>query len=130
MLNGFSRRKTLINRVCGCSQRQESGVERHLLTVPYHVLADLFDTYILSTAPWENPSAWSDKAVWVRRHLGTVAHKRLILTHHKHLNHGDFLIDDRTANGADRFGGEHLLFGSGQYPDWDSVVAYLRLKAL
>ena len=96
----------------------------------YHVLADLFDTYILSTAPWENPSGWSDKAVWVRRHLGTVAHKRLILTHHKHLNHGDFLIDDRTANGADRFGGEHLLFGSGQYPDWDSVVAYLRLKAL
>ena len=40
----------------------------------YHVLADLFDTYILSTAPWENPSAWSDKAGWVRRHLGTVAH--------------------------------------------------------
>ena len=96
----------------------------------YLVLADLFDTYILSTAPWENPSAWSDKAVWVRRHLGTVAHKRLILTHHKHLNHGDFLIDDRTSNGADRFGGEHLLFGSVQYPDWDSVVAYLRLKAL
>jgi len=96
----------------------------------YQVLADLFDTYILSTAPWENPSAWSDKAVWVRRHLGTVAHKRLILTHHKHLNHGDFLIDDRTANGADRFGGEHLLFGSVQYPDWDSVVAYLRSQAL
>ena len=27
----------------------------------FHLLADLFDTYILFTAPWENPSAWSDK---------------------------------------------------------------------
>ena len=96
----------------------------------FHLLTELFDTYILSTAPWENSSAWSDKVDWVKQHLGPAAHKRLILTHHKHLNHGDFLIDDRTANGADRFGGEHLLFGSGQYPDWDSVVAYLRLKAL
>ena len=41
----------------------------------YHVLADLFDTYILSTARWETPSAWPDTAVWVRRPLGTVAHK-------------------------------------------------------
>jgi len=24
-------------------------------------LATRFDTYILSTAPWENPSAWSDE---------------------------------------------------------------------
>ena len=95
----------------------------------FHLLADLFDTYILSTAPWENPSAWTDKVAWVRRHLGTVAHKRLILTHHKDLNRGDFLIDDRNANGADRFVGEHLLFGSAQYPSWKSVVAYLRPKA-
>jgi len=28
-------------------------------------LAELFDTYILSTAPWENPSAWTDKLDWV-----------------------------------------------------------------
>ena len=27
----------------------------------FHRLAELFDTYILSTAPWENPSAWADK---------------------------------------------------------------------
>jgi 5'-nucleotidase len=27
----------------------------------FHELSDLFDTYILSTAPWDNPSAWSDK---------------------------------------------------------------------
>ena len=27
----------------------------------FEVLATLFDTYILSTAPWGNPSTWSDK---------------------------------------------------------------------
>ena len=78
----------------------------------FHLLTELFDTYILSTAPWENSSAWSDKVDWVKQHLGPAAHKRLILTHHKHLNHGEFLIDDRSANGAERFVGEHLLFGS------------------
>jgi 5'(3')-deoxyribonucleotidase len=26
----------------------------------FHKLSEFFDTYILSTAPWENPSAWSD----------------------------------------------------------------------
>ncbi len=33
-------------------------------------LARTFDTYILSTAPWRNPSAWSDKVMRVQRHLG------------------------------------------------------------
>jgi len=91
----------------------------------YHRLARVFDTYVLSTAPWENPSAWSDKLAWVKRHLGEVARKRLILSHHKNLNHGDFLIDDRTKNGAASFPGEHLHFGTQRFPDWPAVVAYL-----
>ncbi|MBE2200267.1 MAG: hypothetical protein IAE79_16755 [Anaerolinea sp.] len=91
----------------------------------YTELAGRFDTFILSTAPWGNPSAWCDKLLWVKQYLGIVAHKRLILTHHKHLNVGHFLIDDRTKNGADRFTGEHILFGSARFPDWPTVVAYL-----
>ena len=92
----------------------------------FNELAGIFDTYILSTSPWENPSAWSDKLLWVKRHLGKSAHKRLILSHHKNLNYGHFLVDDRTKNGADRFPGEHLLFGSPEFPDWPTVVGYLR----
>ncbi len=89
-------------------------------------LANRFDTFILSTAPWENPSAWSDKLAWIKKHLGAAAYKRLILTHHKNLNAGHFLIDDRTKNGADRFRGEHIHFGSRRFPDWQTVLAYLR----
>ena len=88
-------------------------------------LSKKYDTYILSTAPWENASAWSDKNLWVKKYLGEIAYKRLILTHHKNLNIGDLLIDDRTANGADLFNGEHIIFGSKKYPNWKSVCNYL-----
>ena len=88
-------------------------------------LSKKYDTYILSTAPWENSSAWSDKNLWVRKHLGESARKRLILTHHKNLNFGHFLIDDRTANGANLFKGKHILFGSNDYPNWEAVCNYL-----
>lgn len=92
-------------------------------------LSGLFDTYILSTAPWKNPSAWSDKLIWVQKYLGETAYKRLILTHHKDLNRGDFLIDDRTRHGVDRFQGEHIHFGSDRFPDWPKIVRYLRAQA-
>ncbi len=95
----------------------------------YGELSMLFDTYILSTAPWENPSAWSDKLLWVKEHLGEPAYKRLILTHHKNLNRGDYLVDDRTRNGVDAFAGEHIHFGTERFPDWDAVLAYLVPRA-
>lgn len=91
----------------------------------YETIAGNYDTYVLSTAPWENPTAWSDKLLWVKRHLGQLAHKRLILSHNKHLCVGDYLIDDRTKNGAGQFTGELILFGSEAFPDWKSVVRYL-----
>jgi len=93
----------------------------------FHELSSLFDTYILSTASWKNDTAWSDKLNWVKRYLGKPAHKRLILSHNKHLNAGDYLIDDRVANGAGQFKGEHIFFNEDpRFPDWPHVVAYLK----
>ena len=92
-------------------------------------LSELFDVYILSTPPWGNASGWSDKYEWVAKHLGEAAHKRLILTHRKDLNRGDYLVDDRMANGSDRFDGELVRFGSDAFPGWSSVVDYLKTKA-
>ena len=88
-------------------------------------LANHYDTYILSTAPWENHTAWSDKLKWVKEYLGAPAYKRLILSHHKNLNSGEYLIDDRLKNGVDRFKGEHIHFGTERFPDWKSVCDYL-----
>lgn len=95
----------------------------------FEYLSGIYDTYILSTSPWENPSAWSDKLLWVKKHLGRSAYKRLILSHHKNLNAGHYLVDDRTKNGVDRFIGEHIHFGSDLFPNWEAVVAYLKSKA-
>jgi 5'-nucleotidase len=95
----------------------------------YRELTGLFETYILSTAPWRNPSAWSDKLLWVQRYLGDVAHKRLILTHHKDLNRGDYLIDDREKRGAEAYGDGLIRFGSADYPDWTSVMTRMRQLA-
>lgn len=92
-----------------------------------HALANSgkFDMYILSTAPWKNPSAWADKVQWVTRHFDDVFHKRLIISHHKNLCHGEYLIDDRDRHGAKDFGGEWIHFGSEQFPNWQTVLDYL-----
>lgn len=96
----------------------------------FKFLSRYFDVYILSTAPWNNPSAWADKLEWVKRYLGgekdDPAYKRLILTHHKNLNKGKYLIDDRIdKNGSGHFSGQLIQFGSEKYPDWKSVTDYL-----
>lgn len=89
------------------------------------LLAKRYDVYILSTAPWNNPTAASDKVEWVKKHLNGVFHKRVIITHHKELLIGDYLIDDRSKNGASEFKGEWIHFGSEQFPDWDAVLQHL-----
>ena len=91
----------------------------------YKKLTEHFDVYILSTAPWNNPSAWSDKLLWVQKHLGDIAYKRLILSSNKNLNAGDYLIDDRTANGASDFKGEHIHFLTEKFKNWEDVLNYL-----
>ena len=91
----------------------------------YEKLSLKYDTYILSTAPWYNSTAWKDKIEWVQKYLSMSAYKRLILSHHKNLNAGDYLIDDRLRNGAEKFKGEHIHFGTEKFPDWDAVLNYL-----
>jgi 5'(3')-deoxyribonucleotidase len=91
----------------------------------FETLSEHYDVYILSTAPWGNPSAWRDKLEWVQKYLGETAKKRLILSHNKHLNKGDFLIDDRLKNGSERFEGELIQFGSEHFPNWEKVKSYL-----
>ena len=94
-----------------------------------NALAEHYDIYVLSTAPWRNPSARGDKLQWIQKYFGkeedSPLYKRLILSHHKDLNRGDYLVDDRTKNGAENFQGELILFGSEAYPDWDHVVRRL-----
>lgn len=88
-------------------------------------LNEKYDCYILSTAPWNNPSAWSDKVIWITRHLDDVFHKKVVITHCKHLCKGDILIDDRDKHGVREFEGEWIQFGTGRFKTWDDVLEYL-----
>ncbi len=92
-----------------------------------------YDMYILTTAPWGNPTAWSDKRHWIEDHFGDSFKKKMIISHRKDLLIGDYLIDDREANGAKDFCGLHLHFGkdyennftSNEFPDWNSILEEL-----
>lgn len=92
-----------------------------------NVLKDKYDCYILTTSPWDNPTALQDKHNWVRKYFGDIFYKRIIFSHHKNLcfQYGAYLIDDRTKHGADQFGDHHIHFGSEKFPDWESVLNYL-----
>jgi len=91
------------------------------------VLAKKYDVYFLSTAPWDNPRAWMSKRLWIEKYLGEWGYKRLILSHHKGLSKGDYLIDDRKANGVESFDGVHIHFGTADIPDWDTVLNFFNM---
>lgn len=93
-----------------------------------HELAKGYDVFILSTAPWNNPSAWSDKVEWVKKYFGEVFYKKMVITHRKDLCEGDYLIDDRGKNGTSDFKGEWIKFGSPYFPNWDAVTEYLLIR--
>lgn len=87
-------------------------------------LENQYEVFILSTAPWENVHSWSQKRIWVEKYLPSM-YKKLILTHHKELLIGDYLIDDRTKNDAAEFQGKHIHIFSDAYPTWNSVLEEL-----
>ena len=47
------------------------------------LLAKNYDVYILTTSPWNNPTAASDKVEWVKKHMNGIFHKRVVISHHK-----------------------------------------------
>ncbi|PWH11181.1 hypothetical protein DEJ39_02485 [Bacteroidetes bacterium SCGC AAA795-G10] len=92
------------------------------------LLSTKFDVYFLSTAPWDNPNAWTHKRLWITKYFDEkLIRKRLILCHHKQLMIGDYLIDDRRFNGASEFKGDWIHYGSENFPNWKSVLNYLGL---
>lgn len=69
----------------------------------------------------------NDKLLWIKTYIGELAKKKVIFSHNKHLNMGDYLIDDRTANGASEFKGKHIHFGTERFPNWKSVLEFLNV---
>lgn len=88
------------------------------------------DVYFLSTPMWDVPESFTGKRIWIERHFGELAKKRLILTHRKDLQIGDILIDDRLKNGAAEFKGLHIHFATELCPDWAHAMTFLYIDLL
>lgn len=93
-------------------------------------LLDLYDAgievYILTAPSTMNPMSYTEKMLWVRDHLGQYWVERLIISKHKHLNVGDFIVDDMASGcGQEKFTGTLLQFGSKQFPNWVTVKEFL-----
>lgn len=91
-----------------------------------------YELFIATSAPWGNAGSAMDKRYWIEDHFGNLFHKKMFITHRKDLLMGDYLIDDRTKNGAGDFNGQLLQFGINwennqvnQFPTWQSILDYL-----
>jgi|TARA_R110000823_G_scaffold296080_3_gene416117 5'(3')-deoxyribonucleotidase len=88
---------------------------------------DFYDIYILTKPSYEEVTSFTDKRIWIGKHLGEERMTdRLIMCADKGMVKGDYLIDDWEEN--KNFGGEFIHFGKEKYPDWPTVVKYFKEK--
>lgn len=81
-----------------------------------------FEVYILTAPSINNPMSYTEKRIWVEKHLGMEAVERLIISPNKGLLKGDFLIDDMNeGRGQESFEGMLLHFGTVNCPDWPAA---------
>lgn len=89
---------------------------------------DRFEPYILTAPSVKNPNCYTEKRLWVERHLGMEYVNRLIISPNKGLNLGPYLIDDNiTGKGQEGFQGEILQFGKSPYKNWADICRKLKL---
>jgi 5'-nucleotidase len=88
-------------------------------------LFELYEVYFLSTPIWDVPHSFTGKRIWIEKYFGALGKKKLILTHRKDLNIGDYLVDDRLRNGAGEFKGKLIHFGTDEFPNWEVTLKYL-----
>jgi len=87
-----------------------------------------YEPWILTAPSLVNPLCYTEKRVWVEKHLGMRMVERLIISPNKALLKGEFLIDDNViGKGQDGFEGKLIHFGSDLTPSWRSILDLLNL---
>ena len=52
--------------------RKLNPIDGAISSVTKLLTSPKYEVYFLSTAPWNNPSAWTDKRLWVEEHFGEI----------------------------------------------------------
>lgn len=87
-----------------------------------------FEPWILTAPSLINPLCYTEKRVWVEKHLGMRMVERLIISPNKALLKGDYLIDDNiTGKGQDKFEGIVFQYGIHPYASWKDILEHLNL---
>ena len=84
-----------------------------------------FQVYIATRPSYMNAHCYTEKRIWFEKHFDLETCKNFGLTPNKNLLIGNYLIDDVIWS---EFQGKQILFGSEEYPDWNSVVEYFKNK--
>lgn len=93
-----------------------------------NILKKDFDVWILTRPSVHNISCYSEKALWIKNHLGFDMQEKTILCTDKSLLKGDFLIDDQVEHGQEDFEGQLIRFGSSEFKNWKSVLNFFGKK--
>lgn len=104
--------------------RKEFFLELEPLPDALEALKELgmfYDLYILTRPSIYNTHCYSEKAEWIKKHLGFDMLNKLILSPDKSLLKGDFLVDDACYDGQTEFEGAFIRFGTEEWPDWKTV---------
>jgi len=88
-------------------------------------LNEKFDLIFVSAPSWGNIHCFTEKRIWIEKHFGELATKKMDLSFHKGHYFGHYLIDDRFKYGVSDFIGEHLQFGTKPYENWADITRYL-----
>lgn len=91
-------------------------------------LMKYYEVFFLSTPMDSLVESYTGKKIWINNHFGEHGANRLILSPRKDLNLGDYLVDDTLRNGVLDFKGEHIHFGTKDFPNWNIVFEYLITK--
>ena len=95
-------------------------------SVEWLLNSKVFTPYILTAPSTMNPMSYTEKRVWVEKHLGIEMVERLIISPNKSLLKGAYLVDDNIeGRGQEGFEGNVLQYGSAQFPNWKSVIQAL-----
>ena len=101
-------------------------IENAIESINYLKSIEHIDVYILTAPSVKNPHCYTEKRIWIEKHLGIDMTEKLIITANKGLNKGEYLIDDHiSGKGQENFEGIILQFGSEKFPSWKEILMHL-----
>jgi len=102
-------------------------IEGGLETVKHLKKSNNYEPYILTAPSERNPLSYTEKRLWIEKHLGFDFVERLIICSDKSLLRGDILIDDHiSGKGQENFAGQLIHFGSEEFLNWVMVQKLLK----